>query len=107
LEYRKGFLQPYDVLVLDNASIHCKGDSISLDEYLWINHKIFLLYLPTRSPELNPIELMWRLLLQRMRIVRQNMNGWGDIAKEACAAIMDGFTHEDVYHSYRACGVIM
>jgi hypothetical protein len=62
-----GFLQPGDFLVLDNASIHYFQELTGLDAYLWNYHGIFLQFLPTRSPELNPIELLWNTLTQRLR----------------------------------------
>jgi hypothetical protein len=62
-----GFLQPGDFLVLDNASIHHFQESTGLDSYLWNCHGIILQFLPTRSPELNPIEPSWNVLVQRLR----------------------------------------
>jgi hypothetical protein len=59
-----GSLQPGDSLVLDNASIHHFQESTGLDAYIWNYHGIFLQFLPTRSPELNPIELLWNILVQ-------------------------------------------
>ena len=60
-----GWLQIYDIIVCDNAAIHKSGYNDDLAEYLWdcpgLNGeplRILLLPLPTRSPELNPIELL-------------------------------------------------
>jgi transposase len=64
-----GFLLPGDFLILDNASIHNFQESTGLDAYLWNYHGIFLQFLPTRSPELNPIELLWNILVQRLKHV--------------------------------------
>lgn len=51
----KGFLLPGDIVVLDNVSIHRYKEASTLEDYLWDNFHILLLFLPTRSPELNPI----------------------------------------------------
>lgn len=52
-----GYLRENDVLVLDNAAI----------QWLWQEHKILVLFLPSRTPEWNPIELVWRLLLNELQ----------------------------------------
>ena len=45
--------------VLDNASIHTsKKFKAKIDE--WEKLGLYLLYLPPYSPELNPIEMLWR-----------------------------------------------
>ncbi|WP_155643650.1 transposase [Burkholderia cepacia] len=49
------------VIVLDNASIHHGIDEATRDRWL-IDHKAVLFYLPTHSPELNKIEIVWRQL---------------------------------------------
>lgn len=49
----------FTVVVLDNASIHtAKAVSSKLDE--WEGRNLYLYYLPTYSPELNLIEIVWR-----------------------------------------------
>ena len=57
-----GFLSHGDFLVLDNAAIHFQGENDGLEDWLWSRCGIWVLSLPTRSPELNPIELLWRSL---------------------------------------------
>jgi hypothetical protein len=56
------FLRAGDVLILDNAA-NCtgKGNSV-LEEWLWEEHMVLVLVLPTRAPKWNPIELMWNCL---------------------------------------------
>jgi len=47
------------ICVLDNASIHTsKTFKEKIDE--WEKLGLYLLYLPPYSPELNPIEMLWR-----------------------------------------------
>ena len=59
-----GFLKQNDIIVLDNAAIHVGGKNSYLGKWLWDNFRIFLLLLPARTPEWNPIELVWLLLVK-------------------------------------------
>ena len=99
------FLRPRDILVLDNASIHLYKESKNLDDYLY-ERGILLLFLPARSPELNPIELLWNVLVQRLRhcILPR------DVPSDACALaaknIMDDFTTDDVERAYMKTGYL-
>ena len=61
-----GFLQSGDVLVLDNARIHNGGEHEALAEWLWTRFNIFVACLPTRSSELNPIELIWGYMVRKL-----------------------------------------
>jgi transposase len=54
------------VVVLDNAPIHHDFDPVTLDRWL-IDHRVVLLHLPPYSPELNPIEILWREAKYRWR----------------------------------------
>ncbi|WP_128842174.1 transposase [Burkholderia catarinensis] len=54
------------VIVLDNMSIHHGIGEATRDRWL-IDHKAVLFYLPTYSPELNKIEILWRQLKYRWR----------------------------------------
>jgi transposase len=100
----EGFLSRGEVLVLDNAPIHCSAEIQELEDWLYQEHGIFVLYLPTRSPELNPIELMWHLLVQRLkRISIRELEFHGHRVAHTAAGLMDDFTHEDVWKCYRHC----
>ena len=66
LAVASGFLKPYDVLVLDRAAIHTGGQNASLKELLWDEYRIFILLLPARTPEWNPIELVCNILVSRL-----------------------------------------
>jgi transposase len=105
----KGFLLEGDVLVLDNAAIHNKADSTNLFEFLWDNFGILLISLPTRAPELNPIELLWNTLNGRLPY-HQYLGGGGRPSKDAVAIaageILDAVTHKEIAKYYQHCGYI-
>ena len=49
----------YTLVVVDNASIHtCQKFREKLDDWM-IDKKLIVCYLPTYSPELNIIEILW------------------------------------------------
>lgn len=50
---------PLTLVVLDNARIHHHFDPKKLDEWL-VEHRLVLVHLPPYSPELNPIEIVWK-----------------------------------------------
>jgi hypothetical protein len=103
-----GFLQPGDFLVLDNALIHYFQEATGLDSYLWNYHGIFIQFLPTRSPELNPIELLWNTLMQQLKHFPLSDDYRPRTHRVAHAAeiLMSEFTHEDVDACYRHCSYI-
>lgn len=49
------------VVVLDNASVH-RNRKIKELRKIWEDRGLFLFYLPPYSPELNPAEILWRVL---------------------------------------------
>ena len=105
-----GWLQAYDIIVCDNAAIHESGYNDDLAEYLWdcpgLNGeplRILLLPLPTRSPELNPIELLWNTLAQRLRGLRRGVEGAHAVAR-AAEAIMGAFNFGLIERTFRHCG---
>ena len=67
-----GWLGHNEVLVMDNAAIHSGGEAEIVKGLLWetmVNGaplRILVVYLPTRSPELNPIELIFHILSRRV-----------------------------------------
>ena len=62
-----------EVLILDNAQIHIGGSAGVLEDLLWntiVNGVLLnclVLYLPTHAPKLNPIELVFHILVCRLK----------------------------------------
>lgn len=57
---------PLTLVVLDNAQTHHNIDPDKLDEWL-VEHRLVLMHLPPYSPELNPIEIVWKHLKHHWR----------------------------------------
>lgn len=106
LGVQTGYFLPGDVIVLDRATIHTGGVNESLQDWLWDNFRIFILLLPARTPEWNPIELVWNILVQRLRtfsifIARQL--GQHSLV-QAAMIILNNITHVEINGCYRKCG---
>ena len=60
----------------------------------------------TRSPELNPIELNWNTLVQRLKKVRIDVlaeGGGPEVMKSVACMTMDNFSHADNKSNYIKC----
>lgn len=51
--------QAFAIVVLDNASIH-RSALFQRKEMEWRAQRLYVIFLPTYSPELNLIEILWR-----------------------------------------------
>ncbi|WP_156623543.1 transposase [Faucicola atlantae] len=56
--------------MLDNARFHHGGDLKQIAEL----YNIELMYLPPYSPELNPIEQLWAVIKQKVRLTLSNFD---------------------------------
>ena len=60
-------MRPGNSLVLDNTVNHSGKENTVLEDWLWTQYRVFVLFLPAISPEWNPIELMGSSLDARLR----------------------------------------
>ena len=49
---REGVLQPYNIFVVDNCSIHFKGENEPLQQMLWEEYAITMIPLPPYHAEI-------------------------------------------------------
>ena len=105
-----GWLSHDDILVCDNATLHEKGYNTDLADFLWETTgkdgrplNILLFPLPTRSPELKPIELIWHTLVMRMKAVDMPSRGGHAIAELGCD-VLEGIDINLICRTYRHCG---
>ena len=64
------WFEPWDILIMDNAAIHTGGEAEIVRDLLWYSRRVLVVYLPTRAPELNPIEQIFHILCRRIRSFR-------------------------------------
>ena len=102
------FLQPGDVLVCDNATIHTQRECKHVREHLYSYTGVYMLLLPPYHPELNPIELVFNLLTQRLRHSSARyidfVNGQDRKVMEVCCSALNGITTEEIKEMYKSCG---
>ena len=108
---RDGFLRRGDVLVLDNVAYHSKKHAARLADWLLERFCIFVLFLPPRTPEWNPIELLWAYLTRKLglyplSVIRAEMRA-KNLAVDAVAyvakVILEGIDHDHVKKCYGHC----
>lgn len=101
-----GFLKPGDVVVMDDVRVipAAELEDVKLTENaLWNVHGIHFFWLPVRCPNLNPMGLVWMLLMQRLNSV--NMYGWDTLSRQHLALNMArSISTQEVLSCYRACG---
>ena len=105
------FIQEGDILVCDNASIHTRGECMYLREDLYQLFGISILLLPTYHPELNPIELIFNILVQRVKHsgarYEDYLNNENSKVMHVCANALNSITNNDIKKVYRKCGYIV
>jgi len=99
------FLHPGDVLVMDNAANHTDKENTVLEDWLWEEHSMFALFLPARTPEWNPIELVWNCLTQGLKHYDWDHLSASYRVVYAAIYILDRITHEEVERFYKKSGV--
>jgi DDE superfamily endonuclease len=104
-----GELQQGDILVLDNAKYHVHGENSTLMEFLWSGRHpvtgeqlgILLILLPARTPEFNPIERAWHLLVKELKRVPLNVpRSHNHAVVVAALNIINNFSHDDMRKLY-------
>ena len=102
-----GVLVAGDFFIVDNCSLHYQGDNVGLAEALRDLFQIHLILLPPYSPELNPTELVFNCLLQRLKAERARYTSID--ASDFLDAIkleMASFDLLDVIRFYKSCGYL-
>jgi hypothetical protein len=104
-----GFLKGGDILVLDDAYMDTQGNNTYLEEWLWESFGAFVLFLPTRTPQCwNPIELVWRMLVQRIKYypMKSVQKFSSDAIAHAADDILSKVTHRDITVIYAKCELL-
>ena len=93
----------WDVLVIDNARYHDGGDNKYLAEWLWDDYRILVLFLLTRTPEWNPMENVWAVLVKHLKTFPLSIlrNVRADAAAFATHHILNNISFEMVERFYR------
>jgi hypothetical protein len=106
-----GFFLHEEVLVMDNARIHTGGEAACVETLLWetvIDGRplnVLVVYLPTRSPELNPIEFVFHILTARIRSFRYRLAGPCDeVVVVKAKKVFDEMDYALILRIYIHCG---
>ena len=106
-----GWFEHGDVLIMDNSAIHTGQASGIIKDLLWetvVNGRplnCLVVPLPTRSPELNPIELVFHVLARRLRSHRYRVADAERMTVPFQAArVMGGMSRELILKCCGHCG---
>ena len=103
----EGTLEEGDIFVVDNCSIHFKGENRDLEVELWNQFQILMLLLPPYHPELNPTEFIFAYLVMEMRIknTRKNVQNEEEFI-EMMELTLDELQYETVWAQFEHCGYL-
>ena len=90
-------LRPGDMVVMDNLSSHKRHRTRQLIEGAGAD----LVFLPPYSPDLNPIELVFSKIKQRLRSLAYRSR---EALWRAMQTVLDAVTATDAINCYRHCG---
>ena len=90
-------LRPGDVVVMDNLSSHKRARTRELIESAGAE----LEFLPPYSPDLNPIEMLFSKIKQRLRTLGMRTN---EALWRSMQSVLDTVTPNDAANCYRHCG---
>lgn len=107
------FLIHNEVLILDNARIHTGKEAKNLEKYLWetvVDEKplhIFVLFLPPRAPELNPIEIIFHILVLRLKSYHyRNAGGVNATVIKRAEQVLENISYETILRTCQHCGYL-
>jgi transposase len=107
-----GWLVHGKILIMDNAAVHTGGEARDLEEWFWekiVDGRplhVLVIYLPMRSPELNPIKLILHSFSCQIRSYQIWCNdGPADeaVIRYGCM-VMNNILYEIVLNCYKHCG---
>ena len=102
-----------EILIMDNARIHTAEEAVIVMDLLWDTVidgrplRNLIIYLPTRSPELNPIEYVFHILSTRLRSFSyRHIGRQADMAGviERASFIMDSMDYAMLLRCFIHCG---
>ena len=103
-----GWLRRGDVLVMSESKIHTGGSNDRLEDWLWKNYMIFVMYLPPGTTNWTPVTKLWKEVTRDVKDVPKNPFVLHSVAHTA-EMVLNTFTHQDVMrfynHCYAECGV--
>ena len=106
LKLRIGFIKKGDMIVHDNVSIHVDGDNTELKE-AYRSLGIDVINLPACSPELNPIELVFNIMVQRFTSrFNESSTCMDEEILQFLHSIVDSITPDVMFSCYKKCGCL-
>ena len=101
-----GFIKRGDMILHDNATIHVNGDTAELKD-VCRSLGIDVINLPAYSPELNPIELVFNIIVQRFSSRFNESNTCMDEEiLQLLHSVVDSITPDVVFSCYKKCGCL-
>ncbi len=107
-----GWLVHDEYLIMDNAAVHTGREARDLESWFWdliVDGRplhVLVIYLPTRSPELNPIELVFHIFSRRIRSYRIRRND-GPVDRAVIrygSMVMNEISYETMLNCYKHGG---
>ena len=97
-------LEMGDIFVMDNCSVHMKGDNGALQDQLLEGLGMIMIALPSYWCELNPTELVFQTMLARMKAERARYNSSSnDEFYDSIIDEMYKFSIDDVISFFNKC----
>lgn len=87
---------------MSETKVTTGGENDILESYLWDHHRVFVLYLPPRTPKWTPINAVWKRVTKEMNFVRWNPYREDDVAHRA-SYVLSSFSHGDMWGVYGDC----